>query len=56
MGSRKTIRKNLITKTFVLLFSFTLKKYYLIYEDEKNIVFLEKGKTINISKLFSEKK
>nr|WP_011225232.1 hypothetical protein [Sulfolobus islandicus]CAG38275.1 hypothetical protein [Sulfolobus islandicus] len=52
MSSKKVIRKNFITKGIILIFSFILRKYYLIYEDEDKIVLLKKGKTVDISRVF----
>ncbi|WP_229571482.1 hypothetical protein [Saccharolobus caldissimus] len=51
MSSKKELKKNFINKGIILIFSFILRKYYLIYEEEDEIVLLRKGKKINISKV-----
>nr|ACI15730.1 hypothetical protein [Acidianus hospitalis W1] len=44
MSSKKVLKKNVINKIFIFLFSPILKRYYLIYEDKDEIVLLKKGK------------
>ncbi|MFP3203368.1 MAG: hypothetical protein RXR43_14500 [Sulfolobus sp.] len=44
MSTKKVLKKNIINKIFVFLFSPILKRYYLIYEDVDKIVLLKKGK------------
>nr|CAG38180.1 hypothetical protein [Sulfolobus islandicus] len=51
MSSKKVIRKNFINKGIISIFSFILRKYYLIYEEEDKIVLLRKGREYNISKV-----
>jgi hypothetical protein len=44
MSSKKVLKKNIINKIFIFLFSPILKMHYLIYEDKDEIVLLKKGK------------
>ena len=44
MSTKKVFKKNVINKIFIFIFSPILKRYYLIYEDEDEIVLLRKGK------------
>jgi phage antirepressor YoqD-like protein len=48
----KALKNNFLTKCTILLFSFLLKKKYIIYEDKDKIVLLKKGKEIDLSKVF----
>ncbi|WP_196489515.1 hypothetical protein [Sulfolobus acidocaldarius] len=48
MSSKKVLKKNVINKIFIFLFSTILKRYYLIYEDKNEIVLLKKGKEYRI--------
>ncbi|ADB87244.1 hypothetical protein LD85_2176 [Saccharolobus islandicus L.D.8.5] len=51
MSSKKVLKKNFITKGIIFIFSFILRKYYLIYEDGDKIVLLRKGREYNISRV-----
>ena len=42
MSSKKVLKKNFITKGIIFIFSFILRKYYLIYEE---------GREYNISRV-----
>jgi hypothetical protein len=51
MITKKVLKKNILSKLFVFLSFPILKRYYLIYEDDHEIVLLEKGKEYKVGNI-----